>query len=171
TGANQGGKSTFLRSIGLAQLMMQCGMFVPAEFFCANICERLFTHYKRKEDVTMKSGKLDEELCRMSDILDNLAANSIVLFNESFSATNEREGSEIARQIVSALVEEGIKVFFVTHMYEFAHGFYDKKKENTIFLRAERQIDGSRTFKIAEGEPSQTSHGIDLYNKIFGKDN
>ncbi len=30
TGANQGGKSTFLRSIGLAQLMMQCGMFVPA---------------------------------------------------------------------------------------------------------------------------------------------
>ncbi|MHB1276535.1 MAG: MutS-related protein, partial [Candidatus Humimicrobiaceae bacterium] len=49
TGANQGGKSTFLRSIGLAQLMMQCGMFVPAEFFCANICERLFTHYKRKE--------------------------------------------------------------------------------------------------------------------------
>ncbi|HEX9924306.1 MAG TPA: DNA mismatch repair protein MutS, partial [Anaerolineae bacterium] len=38
TGANQGGKSTFLRSIGLAQLMMQCGMFAPAESFCANIC-------------------------------------------------------------------------------------------------------------------------------------
>lgn len=171
TGANQGGKSTFLRSIGLTQLMMQCGMFVPAEFFCANTCERLFAHYKRKEDVTMKSGKLDEELCRMSDILDNITANSIVLFNESFAATNEREGSEIARQIVSALVEKGVKVFFVTHMYEFAHGFYDKKKENCIFLRAERQIDGTRTFKIFEGEPSQTSYGTDLYNKIFGKDN
>ncbi len=39
TGANQGGKSTFLRSIGLAQVMMQCGMFVPAESFCANVCE------------------------------------------------------------------------------------------------------------------------------------
>lgn len=56
-------------------------------------------------------------------------------------------------------------------MYEFAHGFYDKKKENCIFLRAERQIDGTRTFKIFEGEPSQTSYGTDLYNKIFGKDN
>lgn len=43
TGANQGGKSTFLRSIGLSQLMMQCGMFVPAEFFCANICAGLGT--------------------------------------------------------------------------------------------------------------------------------
>ena len=171
TGANQGGKSTFLRSIGLAQLMMQCGMFVPAESFCANICEGLFTHYKRKEDTTMKSGKLDEELSRMSDIVDKITSNSMVLFNESFAATNEREGSEIARQIICALLEKHIKVFFVTHLYEFAHGFYDKKMENAIFLRAERQTDGRRTFKLIEGEPLQTSYGEDLYHRIFGTDN
>jgi DNA mismatch repair ATPase MutS len=45
TGANQGGKSTFLRSIGLAQLMMQCGLFVGAESFSADLCPSLFTHY------------------------------------------------------------------------------------------------------------------------------
>ena len=167
TGANQGGKSTFLRSIGLAQLMMQCGMFVPAESFCANVCESLFTHYKRKEDARMKSGKLDEELSRMSGIVDAITSNSMVLFNESFAATNEREGSEIARQIICALVEKGIKVFFVTHLYEFAHGFYDKNMENTMFLRAERQADGRRTFKLLEGEPLQTSYGEDVYHKIF----
>ena len=171
TGANQGGKSTFLRSIGLAQEMMQCGMFVPAESFCANICEGLFTHYKRKEDATMKSGKLDEELSRMSDIVNNITSNFTVLFNESFAATNEREGSEIARQIISALWERRIKVFFVTHLYEFAHGFYDKRMENAIFLRAERHADGARTFKLIEGEPLQTSYGEDLYTRIFGTDN
>jgi hypothetical protein len=68
TGANQGGKSSFLRSIGVAQLMMQCGMFVAAESFVAELCADLFTHYKREEDATMKSGKLDEELGRMSGI-------------------------------------------------------------------------------------------------------
>jgi len=167
TGANQGGKSTFLRSIGLAELMMQCGMFVPAQSFCANVCNGLFTHYKREEDVTMKSGKLDEELNRMSDIVDQIMPNSMLLFSESFAATNEREGSEIARQIVCALLEKRIKVFFVTHLYEFAHRFYDKKMENAIFLRAERQRDGARTFKLSEGEPLQTSYGEDLYNKIF----
>jgi DNA mismatch repair ATPase MutS len=167
TGANQGGKSTFLRSIGLAQLMMQCGMFVPAESFCANVCESLFTHYKRKEDATMKSGKLDEELSRMSDIVDNITANSMLLLNESFAATNEREGSEIARQIICALLEKRIKVFFVTHLYEFARGFYAKKKANAMFLRADRQPDGRRTFKLLEGEPLQTSYGEDLYNRIF----
>jgi len=168
TGANQGGKSTFLRSIGLAQLMMQCGMFVPAESFSANVCDRIFTHFKREEDVTMKSGKLDEELKRMSEIADHLTSNSMLLFNESFAATNEREGSEIARQITSALLEKGIKVFFVTHQYEFAHRFYDQKLGNAIFLRAERQADGTRTFKLVEGEPWQTSYGEDLYNRIFG---
>jgi len=168
TGANQGGKTTFLRSIGLSQLMMQCGMFVPAESFSSNICDGLFTHYKREEDTTMKSGKLDEELGRMNNIVDNITPNSMLLFNESFAATNEREGSEIARQITSALLENGIKVFFVTHLYEFAHNFYDKKMENVIFLRAERQSDGRRTFKLIEGEPLQTSYGEDLYNNIFG---
>ncbi|WP_243119701.1 MutS-related protein [Pelotomaculum propionicicum] len=168
TGANQGGKSTFLRSIGLAQLMMQCGMFVPAESFSSNICQNLFTHYKREEDTTMNSGKLDEELGRMSDIVDKITPNSMLLFNESFAATNEREGSEIARQIISALLERRVKVFFVTHLYEFAHGFYDKKLKNTLFLRAERQNDGRRTFKLVDGEPLQTSFGEDLYNGIFG---
>jgi DNA mismatch repair ATPase MutS len=95
----------------------------------------------------------------------------MLLFNESFAATNEREGSEIARQIVSALLEKRIKVFFVTHQYEFAHGFYDKRMENAIFLRAERQADGARTFKLIEGEPLQTSYGEDLYKGIFGTDN
>jgi len=170
TGANQGGKSTFLRGIGLAQLMMQCGMFVPAESFSSNVCEGLFTHYKREEDATMKSGKLDEELGRMSDIADRITSNSLILFNESFAATNEREGSEIARQIVCALLEKGIKVFFVTHLYEFARGLKDKKMGNTIFLRAERQTDGGRTFKLFEGEPLQTSYGEDLYKAIFGTD-
>jgi len=168
TGANQGGKSTFLRSIGLAQLMMQCGMFVPAESFSANICDGLFTHYKREEDVTMKSGKLDEELSRMSEIVEDIRPDSLVLFNESFAATNEREGSEIARQVTSALLEKRIKVVFVTHLYEFAHGFSEKGMKNACFLRAGRQPDGKRTFKLIEGEPLQTSYGEDVYKRVFG---
>ncbi len=169
TGANQGGKSVFLRSIGLAQLMMQCGMFVPAESFRANVCTGLFTHYKREEDSSMTSGKFDEELGRMSEIVDHLTPNSILLFNESFAATNEREGSEIAKQIVDALLEKQVKVFFVTHLYEFAHGFHAKGMENAIFLRADRKEKGRRTYKLIEAPPLETSFGADAYNKIFGE--
>lgn len=169
TGANQGGKSTFLRSVGLAQLMMQAGMFVPAAAFRADLACGVFTHFKREEDVTMKSGKLDEELGRMSKIVDHLAPGSLVLFNESFAATNKREGSEIARQIVEALTERGIETYFVTHLFEFAHELHQRNLPNAMFLRAERREDGARTFKLAEAPPLQTSFGQDLYNRIFEK--
>jgi len=169
TGANQGGKSTFLRSIGQAQLMMQCGMFVPAEYYCANVCSSLFSHFKREEDSAMNSGKLDEELKRMSNIVDKISSHSMLLFNESFSATNEREGSEIAGQIVRALLVKRIKVCFVTHLYQFAHGCYEQKMENALYLRAERELDGKRTFKMVKGEPMQTSYGADLYKQIFNE--
>jgi len=149
-------------------LMMQSGMFVPAETFCANTCKALFTHYKRREDVAMKSGKFDEELKRMSEIADHITPDSMILFNESFAATNEREGSEIARQIISALLEQGIEIFFVTHQYEFAHGFYDKKMKNALFLRAMRKTEEGRTYKLIPGKPLQTSYGGDLYEAIFG---
>jgi hypothetical protein len=167
TGANQGGKSTFLRSIGLAQVMMQCGMFVGAETFEAEVCPALFTHYKREEDTTMKSGKFDEELARMSEIADQIKPNSMVLFNESFAATNEREGSEIATQIVSALLEKRIKVFYVTHLYDFARGFFERAADGALFLRAERNPDGTRPFRLVEGKPLETSYGEDLYREVF----
>jgi DNA mismatch repair ATPase MutS len=168
TGANQGGKSSFLRSIGLAQVMMQCGMFVGAEVFEAELCPVLLTHYKREEDAGMKSGKFDEELSRMSEIANRVVPNAMVLFNESFAATNEREGSEIASQIVSALLEKRIKIFFVTHLYEFARGLFDQQDSEVLFLRAERKADGTRTFKLIEGGPLETAYGEDLYREIFG---
>jgi DNA mismatch repair ATPase MutS len=167
TGANQGGKSTLLRSIGLAQLMMQCGMFVSADTFCSNVCKGLFTHFKREEDTSMTSGKLDEELSRVSEIIYHATSSSMILFNESFAATNEREGSEIARQIISALLERSVKVICVTHLYELAQGFFETNTGNILFLRAQRNEEGERTFKLVEGQPLRTSFGEDLYEKIF----
>ncbi|HML37171.1 MAG TPA: DNA mismatch repair protein MutS [Bacillota bacterium] len=167
TGANQGGKTTFLRSVGQAQIMMQCGMFVSAERFSAGVCDGIFTHFKREEDDAMKSGKLDEELGRMSRIADVMTADSMILFNESFASTNEREGSEIGAQIVKALLEKGVRIFTVTHLYQFSSDFYQQRRGDSLFLRADRGEDGSRSFKLAEGEPLKTGYGDDLYHEIF----
>jgi len=126
-------------------------------------------HYKREEDVSMRSGKLDEELSRMSSMIDDLVPNSMVLLNESFASTNEREGSEIARQIVLALLDSGIKVLYVTHLFDLADALHLRGMSAALFLRAERQGDGHRTFRIVEGAPLPTSYGEDLYRRIFGE--
>lgn len=168
TGANQGGKSTFLRSAGLAQLMMQAGMFVPAKSFSANVCPRVFTHFKREEDPTMTHGKLDEELARMSTLADELAPGSLLLCNESFASTNEREGSEIAREIIGAMTASGVKVIFVTHMFELAEGLFAERSPEALFLRAQRLPDSQRTFRVVEAPPLPTSFGQDSYWRVFG---
>ncbi len=167
TGPNSGGKTTFLRSIGIAQLMMQAGMLVPAERYGASVCCGLFTHFPRGEDVGMKRGKLEEELRRMSEIVDHIRPGSLLLVNEAFASTNEREGSEIARQIVRALTGRGVRVFFVTHLFELAHSFY-AEGPGGVFLRAERLPGGTRTYRIQVGEPLATSYGEDVYRQVFG---
>jgi hypothetical protein len=170
TGANQGGKSTLLRSIGLAQLMMQCGMFVTARALEASVCGSLFTHYKREEDESMESGKLDEELARMSEIVDHIEPGSMLLCNESFAATNEREGSQIAREVVKAMTGAGVKVLFVTHMFDLANGFFEEQSDDALFIRAQRGGADARPYKLTEGRPWPTSYGEDSYRKIFGND-
>ena len=168
TGANQGGKTTFLRSLGQAQLMAQAGLFAAAEAFCCPIRQGVFTHFKREEDENMKSGKLDEELRRMDALVPLLRPGTLMLFNESFAATNEREGSQLCSQITRALLEHGIEIAFVTHFYTFAHQFAEMHREDFCFLRAQRLADGTRTFRLEAGEPLETAYGQDLYRKIWG---
>jgi hypothetical protein len=169
TGANEGGKSTFLRSVGLAQLMMQAGMFVAAESFHADVRSGVFTHFKREEDESMQQGKLDEELARMSRLVDELRPGALLLCNESFAATNEREGSEIARQLLRAVTEAGVTVVYVTHMFDLAERFHRDRLETSLFLRAERRDDGMRTYRVVPGEPLPTSFGQDSYRRVFGR--
>lgn len=168
TGANQGGKSSFLRACGVAQLMLQTGLFVCARAYAGERCTGLFTHYKREEDASLASGKLDEELARMSAIADLIRPGALFLSNESFASTYEREGSEIARQVIGALRERGIKVIAVTHLFDFADRLAREHRRDTLFLRAERHADGSRSFRLIEVEPLSTSFGADLYQQVFG---
>ena len=138
------------------------------ESFRASVCIGVFTHYKREEDDTMESGKLDEELRRMSEIADRIAPGALLLCNESFASTNEREGSEIARQVVRAMLDRRIRVVFVTHMYDLAHSFYAQRLDNAVFLRADRGARRPAHVQAARGRPLPTSYGEDSYRRIFG---
>lgn len=180
TGANQGGKSTFLRSIGIAQVMFQCGLMVAATRYESGIFPSLFMHFTRREDSEMNSGRLDEELRRMDQIVKNLGPDSLILLNESFATTTEKDGSEIAYGILKALNEAGVKIISVTHLLSFAQRMYKESEESEqkgvhsdiTFFSAERLKDGKRTYKMVQTVPELTSFGLDLYDRIvLGEDN
>jgi len=166
TGANRGGKSTFLRAIGIAALLARCGAFAPASSYRVPLFGSVHTHFRREEDAELSSGKFDEELTRMATVADRLHPGALVLSNESFSSTNEREGSQIAEDVLRGLAGAGVGVVMVTHMFELAQRMRDAEEQVT-FLRAERRDDGGRTYRILPGAPEASSHAMDLYRRIF----
>lgn len=169
TGANEGGKSRFLRAVGLAHLMTQCGLFAPAHSLRTAI-RPVHTHFTREEDLAMVRGRFDEELHRMSRIVDVMEPHALLLCNESFAATNEWEGSQIAEAVLDALRETGTTIFLVTHMYDLAGRLESRHDDSALFLRAGRHADGRRTFTLTSAPPLPTSYGTDLYRSVFGYD-
>lgn len=167
TGANQGGKSTFLRSLGIAQIMCQTGMFVSAQSYPLHAYQDIFTHFTRREDVTMNMGKFEEELKRMEQILRGAKKNTLILLNESFATTTEVTAFQIAMDITHACLEECVTTWLVTHITKYAKELYREGHDDVLFLSAGRQTDGEVRFKMYEKEPGDTSYGLELYEQMI----
>ena len=170
TGANQGGKSTLLRAIGSAQVLAQAGLFAPARELRLELRPRVYVHFGREEDRRLRRGRLEEELERMRRIIERIQPGDLLLANESFASTNEAEGSAVAHGVFTALADAGVRVVAVTHLFELARGLEALEREDTLFLRAQRDEDGTRPFRVEPGSPQPTSFGRDLYLDIFGED-
>ena len=152
---------------------MQCGLMVTAKSYSSGIFPRIFVHFTRREDSAMNSGRLDEELSRMNRIVERIGDGSLLLLNESFATTTEKEGSVIAYDIIKALNEAGVRILTVTHLLSFAKRIYEESKDDPAsvaeFFSAERKPDGTRTFRMIQHEPELTSFGLDLYEEIVEK--
>ena len=167
TGSNHGGKSTLLRAIGVAHLMAQAGLFVAASTLQLHPVGRVFTHWAREEDRALRHGKLDEELTRMTTIVQTVRPGDLLLSNESFASTNEAEGSQLAHHVMTALADGGVDVALVTHLFDLASRLDDDARP-VVFLRAPRSPDGSRSYRLEPGPPLDTSFGLDLFDQAFG---
>ncbi|MBN1776763.1 MAG: hypothetical protein JW811_01450 [Clostridiales bacterium] len=168
TGVNQGGKTTFLRSVGLAQLMAQCGMFVAAAAYACPLYVGLYTHFPSGEDTSRGKGLLDVELHKLSGIVDRIRPHSLLLMNETFQTTMPLDAKYLAELTVRAFLDSGITVLFVTHLYAYAAARYADHRGDTLFLRAKRDADGRNTYVLQEGEPYASAMGSALYREVIG---
>lgn len=167
TGANQGGKSTFLRSLGIAQVMCQAGMFVPAKHYPLHAYRNMFTHFTRREDATMNMGKFEEELKRMEEILQGAGENTLLLLNESFATTTEVTAFQIAMDLTHACMENRVTMWMVTHITKYAKELYREGHKDILFLSAGRQAEGEIRFAMFEKAPGNTSYGLELYEEMI----
>ena len=120
TGPNQGGKTTYMQSIGLVQVLAQLGMPVPGEEAQISPVDAIYTHYPVEERLELGTGRFGDEALRIRAIFEKVTRHSLVLLNESLSTTSMGEGVYLARDIVRALRQIGLRAVFTTHLHELA---------------------------------------------------
>lgn len=168
TGANRGGKTTITQAVGMAFLLAQGGIYVPAGSFAFSPADNIFTHYPADENQTMDLGRLGEESKRFREIFIQATPRSLLLLNESFSTTSFEEGFFIARDVVRILLKMGVRTIFNTHMHKLAREV-DRLNEESSESKAASLIteteDGKRSYRLRVAPPEGLSYAHDIAEK------
>lgn len=147
TGPNSGGKTRLLQSFGLAQLLAQSGMCVPARFARMTLAPALVVSLIQETQVDQSEGRLGMELMRIRALFEHLPPAAVVILDELCSGTNPSEGEEIFELVVRMLARLRPQAFITTHFLQFA-----------ARLEREARIDGLRFLQVTLGPEQQPTY-------------
>ena len=164
TGPNQGGKSVFLKALGINQALFQLGGYVNASQANLKISPNIIVYLTKNDERSIGYGHLGEECSAVSDLLKYAGKNCMVLFDEAFSSTSASDQCYIAREVLKALSELQCYGIFTTHNYDI----YDKTKEIASMgslVALMKNDSGERSYKIARKAPDRNSYAMDIAKK------
>jgi DNA mismatch repair protein MutS2 len=157
TGPNSGGKTRLLQSLGLAQLMAQSGLFVPARSGTLALAPGLVVSLIEETKADQAEGRLGTELLRIRQLFERLPPGAMVILDELCSGTNPSEGEEIFELVVRMLTRLAPQAFITTHFLTFASRL---EREHTVedlrFLQVELGHEQQATYQFVPGV-AQTS--------------
>jgi DNA mismatch repair ATPase MutS len=169
TGPNRGGKTIFTQGVGLAFLLYQSGVFVPASSARVRLCDGIYTHFPVEEERTVSLGRLGEEAERFNEICKKATGSSLLLFNESFATTSHTESVYIAEDVLRYLCCIGARTFFNTHMHELAEDTDKFNKAEGTMCKAVSVVmeneGGKRSYKISYKAPDGKSYAHEIAYK------
>jgi len=151
TGPNSGGKTRLLQGLGLAQLLAQNGLYVPAAHAAVPLVQGEFASLVQSDTSDQLEGRLGTELVRIRTLFENIRPRSIVLLDELCSGTNPSEAAEIVLMVLKLLAQLSPRAFITTHFLDLARQLADAGEMEAIeFLQV--QMDGEQsTYQFVEG--------------------
>jgi DNA mismatch repair protein MutS len=120
TGPNQGGKTTFARMFGQLHHLASLGLPVPGRDARLFLPDTIFTHFEREEDIRTLRGKLEDELVRGHEILGSAGRASVLVMNESLTATSLADATYLGSELLHAIVRLDALCVWVTFVDELS---------------------------------------------------
>ncbi len=150
TGPNQGGKTTYGRSLGQLIYFTKMGLDVPAEAASVPYYGNLWTHFSVEESVETGRGKLMDELVRLKPIMEDEQTGAFIVINELFTTAANYDAIEMGKRVLKFLSAKKCKGIYVTHLGELS-----KSCDGVVSLRATVDKDNVQTFVIERSEAKE----------------
>jgi len=148
TGPNQGGKTTFARSLGQLVYFTKLGLDVPAESANVHYFNDLLTHFSVEESVETGRGKLMEELVRLSPMMKHNVNNAFVVINELFTTAANYDAIIMGKNVLDHFINENCRGIYVTHLKELCDAETKESEGKITGLSAQLDENGIQNFKI-----------------------
>lgn len=122
TGPNQGGKTTFARSVGQLVYFTLMGLDAAAKSASVPYFDGILTHFSVEESTETGQGKLKEELTRLAPMMHGDDKNQFVILNELFTTAATYDASVMGGKVMEHFIGNGCVGIYVTHIKELAEG-------------------------------------------------